>query len=249
MKINVRLLSIPPFISTCWSNVSALHMKGNILVVGLLDGDSIEIPGLNPEIVEKIFNTHASVLEHDDFPHSIPIANPMMHSKMSHPFPQSMIPGLHENNPETPFRLTFASMDELGSVMQHNPQQAQAPDLPPEILQKIAAITKIISPEDSNLLPKAEPHCNCMHCQIARVVDTTHGHAVEVKASAIALEEEVKPEELHFQQWEISPMGSNLFSVTNRLDTKEKYSVYLGNPVGCTCGKEGCEHIIAVLKS
>lgn len=243
MKINSKLLSIPPFISTCWSNVTALHMKSSILVIGLIDGDCVEIPGLKHDIIEKIFNTHASVLEQGHFSHSVPLAAPL--PKMP-PFSQTLA-NHPENISDSPFRLTFASMDELGSVMHHNPHQAQAPDLPPEILQKIAAITKIISPEDPQMLPKAEPHCNCMHCQIARVVHQSNGTAES--AIATAIEEEVKPEELNFQQWEISQISSNLYSVANRLDQKEKYSVYLGNPVGCTCGKAGCEHIIAVLKS
>ena len=39
-----------------------------------------------------------------------------------------------------------------------------------------------------------------------------------------------------------------MFTVTNRLDKNEKFNVYLGKPIGCTCGKEGCEHILAVLR-
>ena len=59
-------------------------------------------------------------------------------------------------------------------MMQHNPSQADAPDIPPDILQKIGAITKIIAPtEEQVFLPKAEPNCNCFHCQIARSVESS----------------------------------------------------------------------------
>jgi len=245
MKINKKLLSIPPYISTSWSNVSALQMKGAALVVSLLDGDSIEIPGLKPETIESVFNMHASVIEQDHLPST---AMPPFAGKVAHPFAHAMLQSHPDNASDSSFRMSFASIDELGSVLQHNPQQADAPDLPPEILQKIAAITKIISPDDVQLLPKPEAHCNCVHCQIARtVMNSSDGALIDVKPSAV--EEPVNDEELAFQQWAISQVGQNLFNVTNKLDEKEKYSVFLGSPVGCTCGKEGCEHIIAVLKS
>ena len=44
-------------------------------------------------------------------------------------------------------------------------------------------------------------------------------------------------------------MNDKLFTVINKLDQQEKYNVFLGEPVGCTCGKQGCEHMLAVLKS
>ena len=63
------------------------------------------------------------------------------------------------------------------------------------------------------------------------------------------VEEDVRDDELQFEQWSISSAGDKLYNVVNRLDEQEKYRVYLGHPVGCTCGREGCEHILAVLKS
>jgi hypothetical protein len=35
----------------------------------------------------------------------------------------------------------------------------------------------------------------------------------------------------------------------NPLDHKEHYNVFLGDPIGCSCGNNNCEHIQAVLKS
>ncbi len=63
------------------------------------------------------------------------------------------------------------------------------------------------------------------------------------------VEEEISSEELSFQQWEIVQTGENLYQVVNRLDRADSYRVYLGDTIGCTCGKDGCEHVIAVLKS
>lgn len=150
-------------------------------------------------------------------------------------------------NDDMTFRFGFAGIDGLGTAIQHNPSQMNAPDIPQEVLDKIAGIAKVIAPTDPDAIPKAEPHCNCMHCQIARAIHNEM-KAIEVQQPEAVLDEEIKPEELNFCQWEIKATDENLYTVTNRLDTQEKYSVYLGHPVGCTCGKDNCEHIIAVLR-
>jgi hypothetical protein len=241
MKINNKVLSIPPYISTTWNHVSAIRMQGSVLVINLYDGTHVEIPNLSAETIELIFNLHVSFA--DQGPSQMKLANP---------FAQLFLGPQPGQTPDSSMRLGFSSIDEVGAALQHNPQLANSPDLPPEILRKIAAITKIIAPEDVQALPKPEPHCNCMFCQIARAVQQANP-TPQVTSSEQATpphpEDEVKEHELSFQQWEIQQLGDQLFNVVNKLDPKEKYSVYLGNPVGCTCGKPGCEHIIAVLKS
>ncbi len=235
IKINEKILSIPPYISTSWSHITALHIKGNLLVIVLIDGDTINIPGLSKETIELIFNHHATYLENESFNLSHPPSSPKKESLSS----------LLDQVTEPTIRLAFGSLDGLGAVMQHNPAQANAPTLPPELLQKISGIAKIIAPLEDSLLPKAELSCNCFYCQIARALNPQNDGEEELKPEL----EEIKDEELQFQQWNIIQTGNNLFSVINRLDDHEKYSVYLGHPVGCTCGKQGCEHILAVLKS
>lgn len=227
IKITDKTLSIPPYISTSWSRIAALHMKGGILAITLVDGDTVHIPNLNSDAINQIFQHHALYLEKEQTQSSLDF------SKSKNPIEQE----------EPAIRLAFGtSLEGLGNMMQHNPSQADSPDLPPEILQKIGAISKIIGPTDEVLLPKAEPGCNCFHCQIARALNPV-AHQPEAE------EPEVHDEELQFQQWTITQTGEKLFSVVNRLDEHEKYNVYLGQPVGCTCGKQGCEHILAVLKS
>jgi len=124
--------------------------------------------------------------------------------------------------------------------MQHNKEQANAPDLPPELLTKIAGITKIIGMEDPSAMPSPEPNCNCFHCQIARAM---RGKKKEDE------EEIVTDADLQFRTWEIEHKEKNLYLVTNPLDDKEHYNVFLGDPIGCTCGEKNCEHIRAVLQS
>ena len=92
--------------------------------------------------------------------------------------------------------------------------------------------------ETLDQLPAGEPKCNCYFCQIMNRVH-----------HELFLEQEVLEADLKFRDWTITETGDKLFSVENPLDSSEKHSVYLGHPVGCSCGNEGCEHIIAVLKS
>ena len=126
--------------------------------------------------------------------------------------------------------------------MQHNSAQGDAPDLPAELIQKIAGIAQIMAGGDLKNFPKPEPHCNCMHCQVARAI---HNGEKEDEAD----EETVSDEDLQFRTWDISQSGEKLFTVTNPLDSDEHYNVFLGSPVGCTCGESHCEHIRAVLSS
>ena len=229
IKITEKILSIPPYISTSWSRIAALHMKGEVLAITLIEGETLHIPNLDEETIHLIFQYHAVYLETQQ------LKNP--------PSPDlSKLKEIMEQG-EPSIRLAFgSSIDGIGGMMQHNPNQANAPDLPPEILQKIGAIAKIISPSEELQFPKSEVGCNCFFCQIARALNPD-------SAPQISNETIIPDEELQFQQWDIRQTGEKLYSVVNRLDEYEKYSVYLGHPLGCTCGKQGCEHILAVLKS
>jgi len=240
MKINPKIFSLPPYISTSWNNVVALYVKDGILLVSLVDGEIIEIPSLSHEIISLIFGAHAAHLEQELYnPRNNPSPN-----KPPNPGIQSLLSG--EGGNDSPFRFAFTTLDGLGYALQHNPNHANAPDIPKEVLEKISAVAKILAPTDANMLQKPEPHCNCMYCQIARAV---FGEEQNPEVKVTKEEETVSDEELEFQQWEIHSTGDKIFSVTNKLDKEEHYSVFLGNPVGCTCGKPGCEHILAVLKS
>jgi hypothetical protein len=200
--------------------------------------DIVEIPHLTIDILELIFSSHAAYLEQEE-----PIRTPEKTAPM-----QALFGG--ENMSEAPFKFGF-SPEGVAGVLQHNPEQAHSPLIPKEILEKIGTIAKIVAPEDPLMLAKPELHCNCPFCQVARTIqDSIQGEGAETSLLQVQDEEEaVSDEDLQFQQWEIQQTSEKLFSVTNRLDTQEKYSVYLGHPVGCTCGKQGCEHILAVLKS
>lgn len=230
MKINPKYLSLPPYISTSWKNVVALYVRESILFVSMIDGEMIEIPDLKSELLEIVFTAHSAYLEYE-------IAREHFETKKEFLAPQSMLAA--ESGGETPFRFGFSTLDGFGSALQHNPSQANAPDIPQDILHKISSIAKIVSPESGNF-PQPEPHCNCMFCQVAKAL-----HA-EQQQPQVAHEEMISDEDLKFQDWRITPTGDKMFDVSNE---SEKYSVFLGEPVGCTCGQPGCVHILAVLKS
>ena len=176
MKINAKIFNLPPYISTSWNKVTALHMDGTILIVTLVNGENIRIPNLPPDIIAAIFQSHASYLEQEG---SV--------VKSQNPFAQALMNA--EQGAEPPFKFGFTTMDGLGAVLQHNPEQSDSPDLPPEIIQKISTIAKIVSPEDQAALPKPEPHCNCMHCQIARAITQGLHHLEEVPSSKLVKED------------------------------------------------------------
>jgi hypothetical protein len=233
MKINLEILSIPPYISTAWRNISSLHIEESELVITLKNGVAIHVPNQKAEILEQIFECHASYLEKEE------VKRPSAPSKrLQSPF----MPPLGLN-----FALSAGpdGIEGLGSMMQHSPEHANAPDLPEEMLNQIERLTKAIGIDEGAIssLPKAEPHCNCPYCQVARAIS---GEQKKVEPES---EELVTDDDLSFRDWEIAQIGDKLYSVTNPLDEKESYQVYLGMPVGCTCGQSGCEHIKAVLNS
>lgn len=238
-KINAKLLSIPPYISTSWKNINTIHMKEldgkKVLVIVLHNGTLIEVPGLDQTLIEHIFETHSKYVEQDT-------KEPQVDSLKT-----------FEPNKESDVSFSFGlplpsggvdAMENMGSFLEHNPELADAPDLPADVLKKISAITNALGMDmDQTNMPKPEPHCNCPHCQLARAMRG------ETKEQEETSEEEVTEEDLRFREWDIKQTGDKLYIVSNPLDKDENYQVFLGNPVGCTCGQKNCEHIRAVLNS
>lgn len=231
MKITDKIISIPPYISTTWDKVVSLHRQGHSLIITLSDSVAIEIPALPTEIIEEIFHAHANFLEHTSTRSSREVIQPT----------QSEATGMG-----LPFRLLFSTLESLGQALQHNPNYSNLPPIPQDIAGKLEMLAKAIPPEEFKNLPDSEPGCNCIFCQMVRILRK------EDDSSQAALdepqEEEVRTEELQFDEWNVRDLGDKVFLVTNKLDPTEQYNVYLGDPIGCTCGKDRCEHIVAVLR-
>lgn len=241
MDINPFYFSFPPYISTSWEHIIAINMKEGDLEVHLSTGEILIVPNPSKEEEDLIFKAHLAYLESEAaLNFQLPAAQQNLQSKGGNAAELSA-------SDEATIRFGFGAFDGFGSALQHNPSQMNAPDLPVEILDKIMKITKIIAPENPQILPKPELHCNCFYCQVARAAQ--EGLSPQEDKPIQLIEEQVSEDDLQFQQWDILETSDKLYTVTNRLDTKEMYNVFLGNPVGCTCGKPACEHILAVLKS
>jgi len=213
MKINRNILSIPPYISTAWRNINSIYTEGDNLVILLNSNEKIIIPNLEKSIINVIFDSHSKFLEQKNVAMSLKL-----------PIPLGDVEGI----------------DSINSIMQHDQKNSTAQNLPSEIIDKIQSIFKIMGMEDKENLPKAEPHCNCPHCQIARAI---RGEKKET------LEEVVSEKDLKFRDWDIKQTGDKLYEVRDPINKNEHFSVFLGKPIGCTCGKKNCIHIKAVLRS
>ncbi|HAB98985.1 MAG TPA: hypothetical protein DCE71_04110 [Parachlamydiales bacterium] len=227
MKITSKMLTISPYVSVAWKEISSLHTKMDdfsqpiALVITLKNLTQVEVPHLDSMALDEIFHAFARHNEQDKPEENKPPENPLQFS----------LP-LKQITPGIPVHAATA----------HNPQQANFPILPPEVLEKVTQIAKIFGLEDTSLLPKAEPHCNCVHCQIVRSI---HGDAPESPHA----EEVISVEDLTFRGWDIKQTSDKLYVVANPLDANEQYTVFLGEPLGCTCGHKNCEHIKAVLST
>lgn len=234
MLINTKVLNIPPFISVQWNQIEYLTTEDNFLVVSLKSGKTVKIPDLQPEVVTHVFSTHATALETESSPATL--------LPKSHVFGSSDV------------KIGFSTMEPngLGVPLQHMEELREAPNLPPEVIEKVRHVSKLLPSEDVKQAQKPIDNCNCPFCQISAAIQADHDITQEDRPfldESCGIEVEIEDEELKFDEWMIEQKGEMLYEVKNKIDTNETYNVFLGTPVGCTCGKCGCEHILAVLKS
>lgn len=217
MKITPKILSIPPYVSTSWGNISAIHVREkSLLIVSLNDGTQIEIPNMEEGEIDAIFQAHAAFSEMDTF-----LPKELIDSSLSF---------------SIPIKSEGGTLDALGTHLQHNPDQSDLPPIPPHILTKIGSVMRAFGLEDVAMLSKAEADCNCIYCQLSR---SLQGEPEEI----------VEEADLKFRDWEVSQKQEKLYHVVNPLDKNEYYDVFLGEPIGCTCGLKNCEHIRAALNT
>jgi hypothetical protein len=206
MKITPTVLSLPPYLSTTWSNIASLRVDQTLLVVTLQNGVEIEVPELDQDHIDAVFEAHTRYGGAND---------------------SGILLGLGTGaNP-------------LLSFTQHNPEQTDSPPLSPELLRKISEMAQSLGLDATAPLSFPEPDCNCPYCQVTR----------SLVGGAAAEEDPVDDQELHFRDWDIAQKGDKLYLLTNPLDQNEHYNVFLGDPLGCTCGQKNCEHIRAVLNT
>jgi hypothetical protein len=235
MKITLKILSIPPYLSTTWDNISSISMSDTTLCIILLDGTEVQIPDLPSSTIDDIFETHVNYTEATP---SIDSKNPQLPADAAFSqFAEMMGDG---NLIGLPLQFGPGGFEGMGN-MQHNPLQANMPDLPSEVLEKISGIAKILAADETANLPNPVPNCNCFYCQIAASLNP------QEEEELINLNEEVSDADLTFREWDIEKSNDKLYTVSNPTDEEESFSVYLGETVGCTCGEKNCAHIKAVL--
>ncbi len=242
MKINEHILSLPPYISTTWQNVSGIYQPKPHLIEIQLDGNrTIEIPLTDEKTIDLIFYFHSKFLE-------MKTSKSLVNSTTDHPAIQEK----KEKEPVSfsfplPFPLLGDQPLSFTQILQHNPDLSHIPPIPKALLEKVASFASTLGPEmNQTLFPDTQPHCNCLYCQVGKALNQ-NPNSSEVEPT---LEDElVSDEELKFKEWEITKKSDHLYAVQNPLDPIEHYRVFLGSPIGCTCGHNNCEHIKAVLSS
>lgn len=258
MKITDKMLSIPPFISTTWDKVEHIQMETeDSLLVSLISGHEARIPDLEEKVVNAIFAAYERWVDRQNHPR---IVNEMMK-------PPSMRGSFRMGTPEEGALMESALPFQLpnGTPLEHNPAQSGLPDMPKEIIEKIARVATIVAPTDLEAIPKAEPHCNCMFCQISRAikngsdergVDANQEVSTKMSIAVTDFSGHIQPKDeglgfsglANTNGWAVRPSeeDSKLYLVTKQ---DESYKVFLGETIGCTCGNTHCEHIEAVLRS
>ena len=239
MKITPKIFSIPPHISTRWENVLSLRVTDDLLIVSLKDGATCTVPNLSKETLDQIFACHAESTEVDT-----------VQKEDLQPLVENMRMGFKELFLMLS-KLGTNTLGSIGKVLAHDPHNTNVPELPPDMVKKVQVLLTIISKEEILAMPEGVPGCHCMYCQINRILRQTL-YTSETNNPDILAEEGAEPVEgkdLEFSEWIVEPMENKLYKVVNKLDSSEEYRVFLGEPIGCTCGKSNCEHVLAVLRS
>jgi len=240
MRINHKILSIPPYISTPWKNVLALKTakieEKLELQITLSDGSSISIPETEDVIIEAVFTAHARYLD----------AEPQIAKVIPPSFLHSGFGKLAVfSESESPLASDMTKMlSQISSFWEHDPEKGKAPDLPRDMIEQFKHVAGSLPFSDPQKLPQPEPHCNCPHCQITRALHT----GLQVRESFEEFEP-VAEQDLNFPRWIIQSMPGQAYKVINPDNTDEYYFVSLASPLHCTCGAKNCEHMEIVLKS
>lgn len=229
MKITSRRLSIPPYVSCSWDQVSSLHVEElddrRDLIVFMTSGARVTIPHLSETLIDMIFTAHGEFLDQG--------ATPDFESNTIQ-IEGALPPGL------IPLSGNILNGG-IADLMQHNPAHKDMPNLSAEVLGKVVGMIKIIAPDDFGNLSPSEPHCNCIHCQVSRSASSQDAEDVS--------DEVISDADLTFKDWDVTPEGENLYAVRHPIELNEEYHVFLGDPIGCTCGSKQCEHIAAALRT
>lgn len=233
--VTEKFLHISPYLSTTWSEVSSLRQEGPNLFIALKNFTEVKIPFLKEKQLEAIFTFHEKYLDH-----FFSAKQPLIESPP--PFAQDLLSSFQPSR-EKMLQFAIGTPGDI-SDMEHNPHLKDLPELDPEVIKKIVSIVKVLTPEgeEAFLSKESVEGCNCPACQIRHFLEKEN-------QSGITQEEEFLEKPTEVMPWIISSVGENLYKVESKENPEEVAHVFLGNPLGCSCGEHGCPHLIAVLKS
>ncbi|HEY4831226.1 MAG TPA: hypothetical protein VIH61_01515, partial [Waddliaceae bacterium] len=146
VKIDEKLICIPPYISTTWDQVTFLQSEEDpethlfALVIHLIEGRAVRIPNLDSSLIDIAFGAHIKFLERKN--------NPLSKQKGGED-PKTIgallqqMTGLSPDQlANMPVRFGIAGIEGMPGmeVLQHNQSQGNAPDMPAEVLEKITGM-------------------------------------------------------------------------------------------------------------
>lgn len=237
MKITPKIFSVPPYISTRWEFILSLRVKEHDLLVTLKDGIVCTVPNLPQETIDQIFEFHVNSEEAVD-----------QERENLQPLLESMRSGFKELM-QMLSKLGANAIGSIGKALEHDPNNAKLPDLPSDMVKKVQMLLNIIPKNDILAMPVGIEGCHCMYCQINRILRRAISNEENGTPDVMADSEPVEEKELQFSEWVVESTGEKLYKVSNKFNHSEEYRVFLGDPIGCTCGKPHCEHVLAVLRS
>jgi hypothetical protein len=239
MRINHKVLSIPPYLSTSWKNISSLQSKQegdkHSLIIQLQNGSTIEVPDLESLVIQAIFDAHAKHVELENKASKATTEEKKVKPQIK----------------DTPTSIKFFEFENMNAMLSHNESERNSPNLPPYVLSKVESISEDmgLADSDSATLPYPEKNCNCPYCQIAKAIQKKHNTKTITPFQDDDEDDEVTEKDLSFTSWIIRPLENNFYSVIHPDSPEKEYQVFLGTPIGCTCGSSQCEHIRAVLST
>lgn len=223
MAVTRRVLHLPPYISTSWENVIALHMEQDedsdepLLVVTLQGGAQIGIPNLREEIAHELFALHAQILAGEE------------NLKCSQELNKAE--GLFE--PEEMLKLLIC----------HQPALCDEQPMPEEVECKLQSIGQLLDRDILARLKRPVDNCNCPFCQVHRALLTDlHNEAESTEDLP-----DTTIERMQSGKWVINTKDQSTFTVFTEESPQERFQVCLGECISCTCGQANCEHVKAVL--
>lgn len=228
MKINKNMLSIPPYITTTWDNITCVQAcvvqdEFVDIKICLADGEKVEVP----HVPEKIFNKIRD--EYEKFIESSSINTPADLGGIA-----SGIADIFQGaNRELPAIGRGENVGVIGFPVSGHPRQHhEAPVLGKEALRQI---TKTLGEKafEGEYITK----CNCIYCQSCRFVQDKKNK-----------ESGEKPLEFS-DAWLVEEVGTDKFIVRDKMKESNVFTVYLKPKIICSCGSNVCEHIKATLFS